>query len=245
MTTDTPYVGLIQSLLVISRHESVGEDLAAKLNERPGINQATHYLLPNSLTFGVRNLSENLKDVGIIYHEGIPEPGIGLLSRIHDSFPTQPLIYMYQQDPDTYLLDGTGLVDKVYESGASGFILRSSANIEQAVQKLERAVQSYLENGERYTSLEYAYLPIDKSEQGVDVTSLSIELNSFDGLLSKREIQVLEFLAEGASNKRISEALFISPSTVHSHVRHIQHKLRTANRTQSGLLARAMLTGKL
>ena len=67
--------------------------------------------------------------------------------------------------------------------------------------------------------------------------------SGFEGLLSARELQVLEFLAEGASNKRISEALSISPNTVYTHVRHIQSKLRTANRTQTALLARTMLTG--
>ena len=63
----------------------------------------------------------------------------------------------------------------------------------------------------------------------------------FEGLLSARELEVLELLAEGASNKQISEALSITPNTVYTHVRHIQGKLRTANRTQTALLARTML----
>lgn len=63
----------------------------------------------------------------------------------------------------------------------------------------------------------------------------------FEGLLSTRELQVLELLGEGASNKRISAALSISPNTVYTHVRHIQGKLKTANRTQTALLARTML----
>ena len=61
----------------------------------------------------------------------------------------------------------------------------------------------------------------------------------YEGLLSVRELEVLALLAEGASNKQISEGLAISPNTVQTHVRHIQRKLKTANRTQAALLAHA------
>ena len=63
---------------------------------------------------------------------------------------------------------------------------------------------------------------------------------STGALLSAREWDVLELLAQGASNKQISEVLSISPNTVYTHVRHIQGKLQTANRTQTALLARTM-----
>ncbi len=62
--------------------------------------------------------------------------------------------------------------------------------------------------------------------------------------LSARELEVLDLLAEGASNKQISENLLISPNTVYTHVRHIQGKLRTANRTQTALLAKTMAAQK-
>ena len=83
-----------------------------------------------------------------------------------------------------------------------------------------------------------AVLSAVRSGQGLfsgEETPLRIE---FQGLLSARELEVLELLAEGASNKQISEDLSISPNTVYTHVRHIQSKLRTANRTQTALLAR-------
>lgn len=58
--------------------------------------------------------------------------------------------------------------------------------------------------------------------------------------LSARELEVLDLLGQGASNKQISQDLSISPNTVYTHVRHIQGKLRTANRTQTALIAKAM-----
>lgn len=55
--------------------------------------------------------------------------------------------------------------------------------------------------------------------------------------LSPREIQVLRYLAEGASNPEISEALNISPHTVKSHVIHIFNKINVNDRTQAAVWA--------
>jgi DNA-binding CsgD family transcriptional regulator len=53
------------------------------------------------------------------------------------------------------------------------------------------------------------------------------------GTLTAREVDVLQLMAEGASNAAIGEALVISQATVKSHVRHILRKLRAANRTEA------------
>jgi len=44
-------------------------------------------------------------------------------------------------------------------------------------------------------------------------------------LLTEREREVLALMAEGRSNRSISERLFLSPKTVEAHVRHIFMKL--------------------
>ena len=49
--------------------------------------------------------------------------------------------------------------------------------------------------------------------------------------LSEREIEVLRFVARGASNKEIAAALFISEATVKSHLIHIYRKLDVDDRT--------------
>jgi DNA-binding NarL/FixJ family response regulator len=52
-------------------------------------------------------------------------------------------------------------------------------------------------------------------------------------LLTAREHEVLQLLAEGAANATIAGRLVISEATVKSHVRHILRKLRAANRTEA------------
>jgi LuxR family transcriptional regulator, regulator of acetate metabolism len=53
------------------------------------------------------------------------------------------------------------------------------------------------------------------------------------GLLTRREIEVIDLMARGASNADIADELVISGGTVKSHVKHILRKTRAANRTQA------------
>jgi two-component system, NarL family, response regulator LiaR len=55
--------------------------------------------------------------------------------------------------------------------------------------------------------------------------------------LSKRELEVLQLVAEGLSNLEIAERLFISDKTVKSHVSNILGKLHLADRTQAAVYA--------
>ncbi|WP_238993330.1 response regulator [Nocardioides caldifontis] len=50
--------------------------------------------------------------------------------------------------------------------------------------------------------------------------------------LSEREREVLELVAQGLSNQRIAERLFISPITVRNHVSHILTKLQLSDRRE-------------
>jgi LuxR family transcriptional regulator, regulator of acetate metabolism len=53
------------------------------------------------------------------------------------------------------------------------------------------------------------------------------------GLLTRREIEVIDLMAGGASNADIANHLVIAEGTVKSHVKHILRKTHAANRTQA------------
>lgn len=57
--------------------------------------------------------------------------------------------------------------------------------------------------------------------------------------LTGREMAVLELLAEGFSNREISERLYISTNTVKAHIKHINSKLGVTRRAQAVMRARA------
>jgi DNA-binding NarL/FixJ family response regulator len=52
-------------------------------------------------------------------------------------------------------------------------------------------------------------------------------------LLSDRELEVMQCLAEGQTTLQIANSLFISENTVKTHVRHILEKLEASNRTEA------------
>lgn len=60
-------------------------------------------------------------------------------------------------------------------------------------------------------------------------------------VLSPREVELLQALATGATNKQLAEQLFISQATVKTHLVHIYSKLGVDNRTSA--LARARELG--
>jgi DNA-binding NarL/FixJ family response regulator len=53
------------------------------------------------------------------------------------------------------------------------------------------------------------------------------------GVLSSREREILQMLADGFSNREVSERLVVSVETVKTHVKHILAKLEAEHRTQA------------
>jgi ATP/maltotriose-dependent transcriptional regulator MalT len=58
--------------------------------------------------------------------------------------------------------------------------------------------------------------------------------------LSERELEVLALIAAGESNREIAGRLFVSTSTVKTHVNNLFRKLSARNRTQAVARAREM-----
>jgi LuxR family maltose regulon positive regulatory protein len=58
--------------------------------------------------------------------------------------------------------------------------------------------------------------------------------------VSERELDVIKLLAQGCSDKNIAEKLFISPETVHKHLKNIYGKLGVHSRTEALVQARKL-----
>ena len=83
-----------------------------------------------------------------------------------------------------------------------------------------------------------AQVGISLDEQGPTAPTQSLERAELD--LTRRELEVLAFLARGCSNREISEELVLSPRTVETHVQRIFAKLDVHNRTAATLRAQEL-----
>ena len=81
----------------------------------------------------------------------------------------------------------------------------------------------------RYSNPKKKETPWKRDEQKIE--SLGI---------SKRELEVLEAMAQGLSNKEIGEQLFVSESTVKTHVSNLLLKLDAKRRTEALKLAQQL-----
>lgn len=98
------------------------------------------------------------------------------------------------------------------DAGAKGYLLKDAEP-----EKLRQAILDTAA-GKQTLSTEIAALLMHRMQQPQQS-------------LSSREIELLELLATGATNKQLAQSLFISEATVKTHLVHIYQKLNVTNRT--------------
>ena len=64
-----------------------------------------------------------------------------------------------------------------------------------------------------------------------------ISERKFQSTLTRRELEILEMVSKGLTNKEIGRAIQVSPFTVRNHVRHIIAKLEVGDRTEAATVA--------
>jgi two-component system response regulator NreC len=116
------------------------------------------------------------------------------------------------------------------KAGASGYVLKAAETNE-----LLNAVRS-VARGEAFL-----YPAMAKRLMQDYLSRTSSSSDSARELLTPRERQVLQLIADGYTNKEIADRLVLSPSTVHSHRNNLMRKLDL--NTQHGLIQYARERG--
>lgn len=132
--------------------------------------------------------------------------GVRATRRVRDKLPNTRVLILttYETDAD---------VVKALEAGATGYLLKDASS-----EDLFRAIRAAAAG-------ESALAP-------AVVSHLVRRMHhSEEEILSAREIEVLELVARGTSNKEIARELWISETTVKSHLLHTFEKLGVSDRT--------------
>ncbi|MBN2072901.1 MAG: response regulator transcription factor [Actinobacteria bacterium] len=108
------------------------------------------------------------------------------------------------------------LIEKTIKAGAIGYLLKNISG-----EKLASAIVEAMKGKATLSSETSGYI----------LTFLK-ENNPY-GKLTKREKEVLSFIATGLSNDEIAGKLVVSPNTVKFHVGNILNKLNVRNRTEA------------
>ena len=193
--------------LIVDDHEVVREGLRLSLSRAPHIRVVGE--APDGATAVA--LAERRRPKVVIMDVRMPGmDGLEATRHITTKVPDTAVLIFTAYSERSLL--GRGL-----ESGAKGYVLKEAPH-----QTLVRAIER-VAGGEPY--VDPALMPAFLA--GKDR----------DEMLTAREREILQLLADGMSNADVAQRLFISQETVKSHVRHILAKLEADTRTHAVAIA--------
>jgi two-component system response regulator NreC len=125
--------------------------------------------------------------------------------------PSSKVLVLTMHDNEEY-------VYQILKSGAGGYILKNSGR-----EELAAAIQA-VAKGERFFSPRVSEIMVEAYLKRADTREEHI-IDNKEIPLTKREREILFYIADGLNNNQIAEKLYISPRTVDTHRTNIMQKL--------------------
>lgn len=195
-------------LLLVDDHPVVRAGLRAMLTEFDGIVVAAEAAEGGAALKELKRLQALGEPVDVVLMDlqmGSGMDGVSATSQIRLLEPAPPVLILTTYDTDADILAAV-------EAGAIGYMLKDAPP--------EKIRQAVLAAGAGQTALAPEIAAV-----------LMNRITNPAPALTPREIQLLELLATGLSNRAIAKQTFISEATVKTHLVHIYEKLGVDNRT--------------
>ncbi len=139
--------------------------------------------------------------------------GVQATREIHQHYPWIRILVLTTFDDDEYILQSL-------QVGALGYLLKRTPS-QDIVAAIRSVSQGYSQLGPTIALKVFSQLkPLQTSS------------NSYQELLSKREIDVLKLVGQGKNNQEIAQELFLSEGTVKNYVTTILGKLEMRDTTK-------------
>lgn len=167
------------------------------------------------------------------------QPDIVLLDmNMPDRDGLQGIMEIGKLDIETKILalsgyDDADLIFRAMKIGAKGYVLKTMASA-QLIYAIEEVLSGKIYLPLALSSRFFEYFQQSFREENARQDSDEENLLSY---LTQREEEVLELLTQGVTYKGVAAKLFISETTVKTHVNNIFQKLQVNDRTQAVLYA--------
>ncbi len=150
--------------------------------------------------------------------------GIEFISTLSQYDPTIPILVISAWSTEDAIFNALS-------AGATGYVLKERDDLE-----ITFSIRSILRGGAPIDPFiaQKILKQLQFNENNIITT---VEKNPLTlengGTLSKRELEILELVSQGLSNKEIANSLNLSRYTVESHIKHIYRKLAVRNRSKA------------
>lgn len=187
-------------VFIVDDHYMVIEGIHSLLQNEKGLEWMGHAMNAEScLAF----LNRSQPDV-IFMDINLPDKsGIDLCKEVKQKYPSVFIVGLSTFNQQSF-------ITKMMENGSSGYVLKNATK-----EELLFAIQTVM-RGRTYLSNEAAMMADKKNIQDAP-------------LLTRREKEVLELIAEGLTTQEIADKLFVSAATVETHRKNLLTKFDVRN----------------
>lgn len=204
---------MVTKVFIVDDHYMVIEGIRSLLQNEKNIEWAGH---ASNAASCLAYLHQQQPDV-ILMDINLPDKsGIELCKEVKGKYPSVFIIGL-----STY--NQLSFIQKMLDNGASGYVLKNATQ-----QELMEAIET-VARGKTYLSFE--------------VSQTLRNTNTNTVVLTRREKEVLNLIAEGLTNNEIAQKLFISTTTVDTHRKNLLEKLNARN--TAALIKLSMAQGHL
>lgn len=154
--------------------------------------------------------------------------GFDFISTVCETYPTLPVIVLSASESVAH-------IRKCLDLGAMGFVTKSAPK-----EILFKAVSTVVA-GDVYMP-EILFRSLSDLREASDEFQTNVD--SVTELLTERQLDILQLISKGLSNKLIARELHLSENTIKVHVSAILRALGLNNRTQAGLIGQTLENSK-
>ena len=200
-------------VLIVDDHEVVRRGLRALIESHPGWEVCGEATTGREAVQKASKLKPNV----VVMDIAMPElNGLEATRQILKAIPRTPVLILTVHESEQ-------VVHEVLKAGAQGIVLKSDAS-----RDLVAAIEALSQHKVFFTSSVAKIMLEGYRKKG----SHDESSENPPSVLSPREREIIQLLAEGKSNNEVADMLYISAKTVETHRAHVMQKLNLHSITQ-------------